>query len=156
MQRLGYRSIQKHGQVGTAPALHHGFQLPDGVRAQSTAAALVCVRGIDEPIAHHPSAGPQCGLHVIGQVHGACGKHEQQFRDRRDRFIAGIQHDVADTLGQGRASGLARHDMIDTAIEKGPGQPCDLGGFAHPLDPFNGQESPWDRAHGFLSPALWR
>ena len=54
------------------------------------------------------------GPYVIGKVHCARGKHEQQLCCRRQRFLAHGQHHSANAFGEGRAPGFTGHDMRDT------------------------------------------
>ncbi len=88
-------------------------------------------------------------------MHRPRREHEQQFRDGRQRLVARHEHDLADSLGQGRASGLARHRMRDAALVQAFGQKRQLRRFAHSLDSLNGQKSPRNRAHFPPAPAAF-
>ena len=81
----------------------------------AAAAALVGVRGIGEAIAQHPLAARQRRPDEIVHVYLARAEHQQRFGRRADVFLASIQHQRANALGDLRAAGLARGMNGDAA-----------------------------------------
>jgi len=80
-------------------------------------------------------------------MHGPGSEHQQQFRERRQRLLTALEHDVADPLGERRSARFTRHDRIDTNPSQRPRGMQYLGRFTDALDAFERHETGRVRVH---------
>ncbi len=135
--------------------LHQALELRDAVEGESAAGSLVSVSRVGEAIADHPAARLEMRLDEVLEVHGTRRKHEQKLRGIGQHLGAGREHQLADLLGERRASGLAREHARDGTRAERLRESRHLSALAHSLDALNGEE-PAALAHFPVSAAFSR
>ncbi len=141
------RSIEQDREVGASRALHELLEQGDVRHPETTARALVCVSRIGESIAEDPAAGLQRRLDEVREVHCPGSEHQQQFRERRQRLLTALEHDVAYPLGERRSAWFTRHDRIDANSSQRPRGMQNLRRFADAFDAFERHETGSVRVH---------
>ncbi len=115
-------------------------------------APLVGARRIGEAVADHPLAARERRTYEVLEVQRAGSEHEQRFGDRRQRFRARLEDDLADSFGKRGAARLAcqaRRDRVPPEPGAGELRRRRLPGA---LDPLERNEFP--PTHGWAAPAL--
>ena len=140
-------------QSGTRSPCTTLRELIDEPAIDAASAALVGVRRVGEAIAQHPFAARQRRADEVVDVHLARAEHEQRFGRRADVFLAAIEHQRADALGDLRAARLARRVDRDATRAQRLRDAVRDGGLACAFDAFERDETGGRHLAIFLSGA---
>jgi len=105
---------------------------------------LVGLGGVGVAIAEDDGAVAKGGEDDFGYGLGAVSEHESHLGGRGDGavggFGAGVEQNAADTVAEGRSSGLAKGDNFVSLDLKRGGEAAKLGGFSGAVEAFEGNE----------------
>ena len=121
--------------------MHQVFQPRNDRRVHATPAALVGIGSVGEPVAQYPAPCGQCRPNYLGQVFGACGKHQLQLAQRVHAGIGRIEQQATDHFGKRRTARFARDQHVLAGGQQLAMDVIHIGALAYALDSLDGDES---------------
>jgi hypothetical protein len=144
VQRGGQGRQQEKGEVGLDAVADGLVKGEDALGAEAAAGALVGLGGVGVAVAEDDGAVGESGQDDLVEALGAVGEHEGHFSFGGDGaelgLAARVKQDGADAVAESGAAGLAEGDDTAAVGFERTGEALQLGGFARPVEAFEGDE----------------
>ena len=131
------RGIQQDRKVRPCIAMHPIRNTVYGFHRKAASAPLVSSTGVGKSIAYDPGTCLERGQNDVIDVKRARSKHQQKLRYFGNRFVAAVHQDVANILGEWRATGLARGQYIMASGFNAFDERLDIRRLTDPFDALN-------------------